>query len=77
MNYIENGVTTKESTSKSTQKAIVDIILENPQVTISQVAEQLKLNMRGIAKHFKNLQAQGIICRVGPNKGGHWEVVSP
>ena len=77
MSYIENGVTTKESTSKSTQKAIVDIIEENPQVTISQVAGQLKQNTRGIAKHFKILQAQGIICRVGPDKGGYWEVVSP
>ena len=79
--YIENLVvaekSTLKSTLKSTQKAIVDIIEINPQVTISQVAEQLKLNMRGIAKHFKNLQAQGIIRRVGPDKGGHWEVVSP
>ena len=66
-----------KSTLKSTQKAIVEIIEKNPQVTISQVAEQLKLNMRGIAKHFKNLQAQGIIRRVGPDKGGHWEMVSP
>lgn len=79
--YIENLVvaekSTLKSTQKSTQKAIVEIIEINPQVTISQVAEQLKLNMRGIAKHFKNLQAQGIIRRVGPDKGGHWEVVSP
>lgn len=77
--YIENLVVAEKSalksTLKSTQKAIVEIIEENPQVTISQVAEQLKLNMRGIAKHFKNLQAQGITRRVGPDKGGHWEVV--
>ena len=66
---------TLKSTLKGTQKAIVDIIEENPHVTITQVAEQLKLNARGIAKHFKNLQVQGIIRRVGPDKGGHWEIV--
>lgn len=79
-NYIENEATPKKSTLKSTlkntQKTIVDIIEANPYVTISQVAQQLNLNTRGIAKHFKNLQVQGIIRRVGPDKGGHWEVVS-
>ena len=48
---------------------------ESPYVTIPQLAEQLKLNVRGIAKHIKNLQNEGIIKRIGPDKGGHWEVV--
>ena len=66
---------TLKSTLKSTQKSIVEIIMRNPEVTIPQVANLLDLNPRGIAKHFKTLQDKGIIRRVGPDKGGHWEVV--
>ncbi len=66
---------TWSDTLKGTQKKIVEIIINNPNVTIPQVAEQLDLNPRGIAKHFKALQEKGVIRRVGPDKGGHWEVI--
>ena len=66
---------TLKSTLKGTRKDIVDIILNFPYITIPQIADQLGLNARGIAKHIKNLQNEGIIKRIGPDKGGHWEVI--
>ena len=66
---------TLKSTLKGTQKRIMEIVVSNPYVTIPQVASQLNLNPRGIAKHFKALQEKGVIRRVGPDKGGHWEVI--
>lgn len=66
---------TLNNTLKGTKSRIVEIITGNPNVTIPQVASQLGLNPRGIAKHFKELQDKGIIRRVGPDRGGHWEVV--
>lgn len=66
---------TLKSTLKGTPKRIVEIISENTATTIPKVAERLGLNVRGVAKHFKNLQEQGVIRRVGPDKGGHWEIV--
>ena len=66
---------TLKDTLKGTQKTIVEIIISNPNVTIPEVAKQLGLNPRGIAKHFKVLQDKGVIRRVGPDKGGHWEVI--
>ena len=66
---------TLKDTLKGTQKTIVEIIISNPNVTILEVARQLDLNPRGIAKHFKVLQDKGVIRRVGPDKGGHWEVI--
>ena len=67
---------TLKSTLKGTQKTIVEIIISNPNVTIPEVAKKLDLNPRGIAKHFKTLQDKGVIRRVGPDKGGRWEVIS-
>ena len=66
---------TLKSALKGTRKDIVRIMSESPYVTIPQIAEQLKLNVRGIAKHIKNLQNEGIIKRIGPDRGGHWEVI--
>lgn len=51
------------------------MVLGTPTITIPQVAEQLGLNVRGVAKHIKSMQEQGKIKRIGPDKGGHWEVV--
>ncbi len=66
---------TQKSTLKNTQKTIIEIIMNYPNVTIPQVAQKLNLNPRGIAKHFKALQDKGFIRRVGPDKGGHWEII--
>lgn len=67
--------TTQKSTLKGTSKKIVDIVEGKPNVTIPQVAELLQMNVRGIAKHFQKLQQQGILRRIGLDKGGHWEII--
>jgi predicted HTH transcriptional regulator len=35
----------------------------------------LKLTDRAIKKQIEKLKASGRIKRVGPDKGGHWEVI--
>lgn len=66
---------TPKTTLKGTPKRIYELISQDPNITIDKVAEILVLNRRGIVKHFNNLQSQGIIRRVGPDKGGHWEII--
>ena len=67
---------TPKSTLKGTRKNIVEMIESNPTITLNEIAEQLGKNPRGIDKHIKQLQDQGIIRRIGPAKGGHWEIVT-
>ena len=66
---------TLKSTLKGTRKRIVEMIESNPNTSLDQIAEQLGKNPRGIDKHIKVLREQGIIRRVGPDKGGHWEII--
>jgi ATP-dependent DNA helicase RecG len=66
--------TTQKSTQKSTQR-ILDLIRENPYVTTQEMADSIGIIRRIVAKHIKSLQENGVIKRVGPDKGGHWEVV--
>ena len=63
-----------DTTQKSTQK-ILDLICENPYVTTQEMADSIGIIRRTIAKHIKSLQDKGIIKRIGPDKGGHWEVI--
>ncbi len=63
-----------KSSLKSSQK-ILELISASPGITISEIADRLGMTKRGVDKNIKRLKEQGIIRRVGPDKGGHWEVI--
>ena len=54
---------------------IIDEIRNNPNITLSEIARNLGVSRRWIATNIKHLQDKGIVKRVGPNKGGHWEII--
>ena len=56
------------------REAILSLITENPQITSTQMAERLSINRSAISKHLKRMQTEGVVRRIGPDKGGHWEV---
>lgn len=73
----------KKGSEKSTQKIpqktpqkIMDLIEQNPQITREIMAIKLGLSDSAIAKNLRKLQKEGKLKRVGPDKGGHWEVIS-
>ena len=47
----------------------------NNTITTQEMADKLGITRRAVAKHIALLQAQKIIRRVGPDKGGYWEIV--
>ena len=63
-----------EKTTKSSEK-ILRIVSENPKATTEIMAEQIGISTRAVEKHLANLKAKGLLLRVGPDKGGYWEVV--
>lgn len=50
-------------------------ISENPQITTNQLAEFANLSVAGVEKNLRQLKKKNLIRRIGPDKGGHWEVV--
>ena len=70
----ENGDGEK-SREKSREK-IINIIQNNPTVTQLELSNMLQISTKAVEKHIKNLKEDGIIRRVGPDKGGHWEVAN-
>ena len=39
------------------------------------MSKDLGINRSAIQKHLANLKSAGRLRRIGPDKGGHWEVI--
>ena len=75
----EVGEGSQKSTQKSAQKSsqkIVDFMQGDPTITIADLARRLGVTDRAVKKQIEKLKALGRIRRIGPDKGGHWEVVA-
>ncbi|MFH1627354.1 MAG: winged helix-turn-helix transcriptional regulator [Pseudomonadota bacterium] len=69
-----SGKGEEKSREKSREK-ILKMIRQKPTVTTQEMMDSLGLSRAGIEKIVKKLQQERRISRVGPDKGGHWEVV--
>lgn len=57
-----------------TQKAIITKIELDNTITIKQLSEKLNFGTTKIKNNITKLKALGHLKRVGPDKGGYWEV---
>lgn len=68
----------KENRIKTIQSSLaiglLRLIRKNPQITIAAMCEAMKMSDKGVRKILDKLKQQGLLIRVGPNKGGHWEL---
>ena len=58
-----------------TARAVVELMSAKPRITIPEIAEKLSRSERAIFLQINKLKEDGIIRRVGPDKGGYWEVL--
>lgn len=70
------GKSTGKNTEKSTEKILL-YIRKKPTITIAELCEVMGMSDKGIRKNINVLKQKGILVRVGPDKGGHWNVVEP
>lgn len=61
--------------SEKTSEKIISLIKDDALITIERLAEHCGVTTRSIERNLKKLQQRNIIKRVGPDKGGHWEVI--
>jgi ATP-dependent DNA helicase RecG len=57
------------------QGAILKMMLDNEDITIAQLADKVSISTTAIDKNIIKLKELGLLRRVGPDKGGHWEVI--
>ena len=70
----KNIVDSEKSSEKN--KMIIAAIRQNSIITAAEIAIQLGISSRAVEKRIKTLREIGIIRRVGPDKGGHWEIIT-
>ena len=56
-----------------TKIAILQLVIENPFISTTQMAKELSLTTTAIDKNIKQMR-DILIRHVGPKKGGHWEI---
>ena len=61
-------------TAVKTAVKIVSHMQINPHITIPELCEKTGLSDRGVRYQIEKLKNAGTIVRIGPDKGGHWEV---
>ena len=73
---VSNKVSNKVSDKlNKTKLKMIELIRDNPNITINQFSITLKLSEPAIKKNLKQLKESGHIQRIGSNKTGYWEVI--
>ena len=62
-------------TSGKTSGKILNAIRQNGEITIPELALLIGVTERSIERNIQQLQGDGLLHRVGPARGGHWEVI--
>ena len=58
-----------------TEKRILSLLGMNPSMTGESIANCLGITRRAVTKQIAGLKSKGLLHRIGPDKGGYWEVV--
>ena len=76
--YTTKQVTTaKIPTTATTADKVLQLIVENNEITIPELARVIGVAEITIKRALRELQQQGKLMREGGNKSGHWEVMIP
>jgi len=57
------------------QRQIIEFIRSDPATSYDDLAQSTKKDRTTIMRHIAKLKTFGLLKRIGPNKGGHWEIL--
>lgn len=72
---VETLVKSSVKTSEKSSWKTIDHIRRNPTITIPELAGMLGVTTRAIDKQIALLKKRKALRRIGPAKGGYWEVL--
>jgi fido (protein-threonine AMPylation protein) len=78
---VEERVKTVEETPKTVEESgktadkILQLLKNNPGMTVREITIVIGLSRRGVEEQIKSLKTKNLLCRIGPTKGGYWEVL--
>ena len=72
--FVKGSEKSSEKGSEKSSEKIINELINNKNITISDLSSKLGISTRAIEKQLDKLKQKGMIRRVGPAKGGHWEI---
>ena len=69
------GEKTLEKSSEKSSEKILNLLKVEPTLSAREMAAQLGISARGVEKQINLLKAAGKLRRVGPAKGGQWQLL--
>ena len=70
---VELDSSSEKGSEKSSEKVLA-LLKADPELTAREIADKLGITPRAVEKQISKLREEGRIRRIGPDKGGHWEV---
>ncbi len=59
------------------QKKMLELMTKNPNISKKELSENIGISTTAIDKNIMHLKKKSLLRRIGPDKGGHWLVISP
>ena len=79
---IEDNSDSGEKTSKGRERPmksrekIIALLSQDNTLSAAALAERIGITPKAVEKHIAKMKAEGILKRIGPDKGGHWQIVA-
>lgn len=64
----------REKPIKSREKIIV-LLSQDNSLSAAALAERIGITPKAVEKHIARMKAEGILKRIGPDKGGYWQIM--
>ena len=58
-----------------TAQKILELITADPAISRKTLAVQIGISTDGVKYHLNRMRKQNLILRIGPDRGGHWEII--
>ena len=75
LNLAADSAKSSPISSPKTEDRIIELIRQDAVVSAESLGEALGITKRAVLKQIAKLKSRGRLRRVGPAKGGYWEVI--
>lgn len=60
----------------SRRDRMLSLLRETPNISMLELAQRFVVDIKTIKRDIGQLKQKGLLRRIGPDKGGYWEVVA-
>ena len=74
-NFTDNFTDNFTENFTENERKIIKLIQKYNKITTSKMASEIAISRRAVQTIVNSLKSKGILIRVGPDKGGYWEII--